>query len=94
MTSTTQAISAVAVRVIGWLVILSGIKSFLSVVLLSMMYAFVAATTESHAAVPRSHIPTVVAAVTGIIEVTVGCLIIARSKSLGRLLSRGLDESS
>ena len=89
-----QTLSAVVVRVLGWLVILSGVKSFLSVALLSMMYAFMAATTGSHEVVTRGHISTVIAVVSGLIELGVGYVLIRKSKSLGRLLCRGLDENS
>ncbi len=89
-----QALSAVVVRVIGWLVILSGVKSFLSVALLSMMYAFMMATTDSHQIVTRGHISTAIAVVSGLIELGVGYVLIRKSESLGRLLCRGIDEDS
>jgi hypothetical protein len=94
MTLTVQTLSAVAVRIIGWLVILAGVKSFLSLGLISMTYALVAATTELHQVATRGYISTAIAVISGLIELAVGCLIIRYSKSLGRLLCRGIDETS
>jgi hypothetical protein len=90
---TLKTLSAVVVRVIGWLVILEGIKSALSSVLFWLTRAMLTAGIEP----PRpgagmSYVPVVVAVVTGLIELGVGWTLIQYSEFFGRIFSKGLDE--
>jgi hypothetical protein len=89
---TIKTLSAIAVRIIGWLVVLEGIKSFLSLVLLAVIRNFMeAAAGTPHAMTGTSFMP-IGAVVIGLVELSAGFTIIQNSEFLGRILSKGLDE--
>ena len=90
---TIKTLSAVAVRVIGWLVVLEGIKSFLLLVFAPLLRTAIAAALEpSRPMTTTSYVPIVIGAVVGFIELGAGFMIILNSEYFGRLLSKGLDE--
>jgi hypothetical protein len=90
---TLKTLSAVVVRVIGWLVILEGIKSALSSVLLWGMRVMLTASIDSPRAGGSMSWPPIVAAiVTGLIELGVGWILIQHSEFFGRIFSKGLEE--
>jgi len=92
---TLKSLSAVAVRVLGWLVILEGIKSVLSSVFLWLMREMVmevAVSNSTHSSA-RGSLPSVIIPIlVGLIELVVGFLIIQNSMFLGQILSKGIDE--
>lgn len=90
---TVKTLSAVAVRVIGWLVILQGITSSLSSVLFWMMRAIMTeATNSSHPVTSLIYLPLVTAVIVGLIELGVGFSLIQHSEFFGRILCKGIDE--
>jgi hypothetical protein len=90
---TLKTLSAVVVRVIGWLVILEGIKTALSSVLLWLMRLVLTGGVDSvHPGGSMSWLPMVAALVTSLIEFGVGWTLIQRSEFFGRIFSKGLDE--
>ncbi len=90
---TLKTLSAVAVRVIGWLVILEGIKSALSSVLFWLTRAMLTAAIDSpRPATSMSYLTVVFAVVAGLIELGVGWTLIQHSEFFGRIFSKGLDE--
>jgi hypothetical protein len=90
---TVKTLSAVVVRVIGWLVILEGIKSSLSSVLLWGMRAMFNEFLDSpRPATSMSYLPGVIAVVVGLIELGVGFSLIQHSEFFGRILCKGIDE--
>lgn len=92
---TIKTLSAVVVRVIGWLVILEGIKSSLSSVLMWMMRMMVTEAigpTSSHPATIAIYVPMASAVIVGLIELGVGFFLIQNSEYFGRILCKGLDE--
>ncbi len=90
---TIKTLSAVAVRIIGWLVVLEGIKSCLSTILLVILRNFIAAGSEPSRPVTTMILaPLMSGALMGFIELCVGFAIIGNSEFFGRILSKGLDE--
>lgn len=90
---TLKTLSAVAVRVIGWLVILEGIKSALYSVMLWLSRVMLAGGIDSvHPGGSMSWLPVVAAVVTGLIELGVGWTLIEHSEYFGRIFSKGLEE--
>jgi hypothetical protein len=90
-----KGLSAVAVRVIGWLVILEGIKSAFSSVLLWLMREMVmevAVPNSTHPSPSSSLLSVITPIIIGLIELVVGFFIIQNSEFLGRILCKGLDE--
>lgn len=90
---TLKTLSAVVVRVIGWLVILEGIKSALSSVLLWGMRVMVTTGLDSpRPTTSMTYLPVVAAVVTGLIELAVGWTLIQHSEFFGRIFVKGLAE--
>jgi hypothetical protein len=90
---TVKTLSAVAVRIIGWLDNLEGIKSFLSSVLLVMMRVMVSAIVESsRPATSLSYVSVVSAILVGLIELGVGFSLIRKSEFFGQILCKGIKE--
>jgi hypothetical protein len=92
---TLKSLSAVAVRVLGWLVILEGIKSVLSSVFLWLMREMVmevAVSNSTHSSASGSLPSVIIPILVGLIELVVGFLIIQNSMFLGQILSKGIDE--
>jgi hypothetical protein len=96
---TLKTLSAVVVRVIGWLVILEGIKSVLSTALfwLARVMMMRAMLTEPADAAARSitnmsYLSVMTAVVLGLIELGVGWTLIQHSEFFGRIFSKGLEE--
>lgn len=92
---TLKTLSAVVVRVIGWLVILEGIKTALSSVLMWMMRPMLTEAigpTPSHPVTIPTCAPMVSAIIIGVVELGVGFFLIQNSEFFGRILCKGLDE--
>jgi hypothetical protein len=90
---TLKILSAVVVRVIGWLVILEGVKSALYSVTLWLSRVMLAGGIDSvHPGGSMSWLPVVVSVVTGLIELGVGRTLIQHSEFFGRIFCKGLDE--
>jgi len=83
----------VVVRVIGWLVILEGIRSTLSSLLLWMMRTMVTMAIDSpRPATTMTYLPVVTAVIVGVIEAAVGFLLIQNSEFFGRIFSKGIED--
>jgi hypothetical protein len=90
---TLKTLSAVVVRVIGWLVILEGIKSALySLLLWGMRVALTAGVEPARPGASASYVPVVGAVVAGLIELWVGWTLIHHCEFFGRIFAKGLDE--
>ncbi|MGD0060081.1 MAG: hypothetical protein ABSD58_11755 [Verrucomicrobiia bacterium] len=90
---TLKTLSAVVVRVIGWLVILEGIKSALySVLLWGMRVILTGGIEPPRPGASPGYLPVVGAVVAGLIELGVGWTLIQHSEFFGRIFSKGLDE--
>ena len=88
---TVKTISAIAVRVVGWLVILSGARSFLYSVLLVMVNTAMSAASSSSSARMASY-PLLSSGLMGMVELAVGFALILNSQFFGQLLCKGIEE--
>ena len=89
---TIKTLSAIAVRIIGWVVVLKGIGSFLSLVLLGVIREYVMAANGVAHGAPGMSFVSIGAVITGVFELAVGFMIILNSEAFGPILSKGLDE--
>jgi hypothetical protein len=90
---TLKTLSAVVVRVIGWLVILEGIKSALYSLLLWGMRVMIAGGIDSvYPGGSMSYVPVMGAVVAGLIELGVGWTLIQYCEFFGRIFIKGLEE--
>ena len=90
---TLKTLSMVVVRVIGWLVILEGIRSTLSSLLLWMMRTMVTMAIDSpRPATTMTYLPVVTAVIVGVIEAAVGFLLIQNCAFFGRIFSKGIED--
>ncbi|MGA2139024.1 MAG: hypothetical protein ABSH14_09210 [Verrucomicrobiia bacterium] len=90
---TIKTLSAVAVRILGWLLVLEGIRACVYSVFFSMLRTlFSTATESSRSMMNMSMVPVVSTMAVGLIELCVGLAIIGNSEYLGRIFSKGLDD--
>jgi hypothetical protein len=90
---TIKTLSAVAVRIIGWLLVLEGIRACLYSALFSMVRTLLMTATEaSRSGANASLAPVVSTMAIGLIQLCVGLAIIGNSDYFGRIFSKGLDE--
>ena len=91
---TVKTLSMMIVRIIGWLVILEGIKSILSSLLFWMMRVMIAVGTDSTRSnsTTMAYLPVVTAIIVGLVEFGVGFALIQNSEFFGRIFSRGIED--
>lgn len=90
---TVKTLSMMIVRVIGWLVILEGIHSILSSLLLWMVrLMFSMGGDSSRYATPMTYLPVLSTIVIGLVEFGIGFAIIRNSEFFGRIFAKGIKE--